>query len=47
MDHEASRIGIMTLILVWQLRMLGMHGKVEAGVFLLLRIGYNIFAILV
>jgi hypothetical protein len=47
MDHEASRIGIVNLILVRQLRMLGMHGKVEAGVFLLLRIGYNIFAILV
>jgi hypothetical protein len=47
MDHEASRIGIVNLILVRQLRMLGVHGKIKAGVFLLLRIGDNIFAILV
>lgn len=47
MYHEARRVGVVYLILVRQLGMLSVHGKIDVGVLLLLRIDDNILAILV
>jgi hypothetical protein len=46
-NHEARRIGIVDLIFVRQLGVLGMHGKVEVGILLLLGVNNNILAILI
>lgn len=46
MDHEAGRVEVVDLVFVWELAVLGVHGKVQICILLLLRVDHDVLAIL-
>lgn len=46
MNHKTRGVGVMDLVFIWKLAVLGVHGKIQVCILLLLRVNDDILAIL-